>query len=521
MHSHLHQPGRIGVLGRLESAAEQTEFLTLLASTEGKVELLELDFYDADTLPPSIIDALVRRLDGGASLKIIAYRPLLVHGLLRLGLPVLHARGQSPVAPLPPCRALVLAGSAQSLDKILHIVSHLPISQTTVFVAQHVPENQENLLDRLLRTRTDYAVVMPQHMTPVAPATIYVAPPGHHMKVAHGLVYLTRDRPVQFARPSIDVLFKSVADEYRHQVLAVLLCGFGEDGVAGCAALKEVGACVIVENSQECGEASVLPDAARKAGHYDHVIGCAGIASIAAAAVSGPQAAPSGALLDLFLETLRRQYDYDFRGYQRDSLERRIRHLMQQFGLPEFVDFQRAILSHRPLFDRMVAEISVSVTEFFRHPTQFRELRETVFPYLASFPVLKVWSAGCATGEEAYSLAILLDELGLLSRSRLFATDINHYLLSLAANGLFPSTSMELSRNNYQAAGGPQSFDAHVEHCGRYLKIRDHLRKAVLFYRHTLVDEGVFNEFQLIVCRNVLIPDCPLAIFQPMNDRWS
>ncbi len=499
------QPRRIGVLDRLESAAEQAELLALLADAEGDAEPLELDLYDADTLPAPIIEALARLLDGGASLKLVAYRPLLVHGLLRLGLPVRRAGGQSPLAPLPPCRALVLAGSAQSLDKLLHIVGHLPLAETTVFVAQHVREDQTNLLDRLLQARTDYAVVMPQHLTPIAPATVYVAPPGHHLKVAHGLVYLTRDRKVQYARPSIDVLFESVAGEYRDRALGVLLCGFGQDGVAGCAALKEVGAGVIIEDGRECEDARALPDAARKAGRFDHVLGCAAIASVAAAAVAGPQAAPSGALLDLFLEALWRQYDYDFRGYQRDSLERRIRNLMGQFGLPGFVDFQRAVLSQRPLFDRMVAEISVGVTEFFRHPEQFRLLREEIFPYLASFSVLKVWSAGCATGEEAYSLAILLDELGLLARTRLFATDLNHYLLELAASGLFPSAPLGVNRDNYLACGGPRYFDAYVAHGGRYLKVRDDLRKAVLFHRHSLVDEGVFNEFQLIVCRNVLI----------------
>lgn len=497
---------RIGVLGRLESAAERDELLALLAEdAAGIEEPLELDVYDADTLPAPITEALVRLLDRGLALRIFAYRPLLVHCLLRLGLPVRQTAAQAAPTPLEPCRALVLGGSANSLDKILHIVGHLPAGEAAVFVVQHVQEDKTNWLDRLLQARTDYSVEMPQHLTPVTPTTIYVAPPGHHLKVAHGLVYVTRDRKVCHARPSIDVLFESVAGEYRSRALGVLLCGFGEDGVAGCAALKEAGGCVIVEDGDDCGEARILPDAARRAGRFDHVMKCAGIASVVAAAVAGPQATPTGALLDLFLEALWRQYSYDFRGYQRDSLERRIRNMMGQFGLPGFVDFQRAVLSHRPLFDRMVAEISVGVTGFFRHPEQFRLLRENVLPYLSSFSVLKVWSAGCATGEEAYSLAILLDEWGLLSRTRLFATDINHYLLELGASGLFPVDPLAASRADYLASGGPRHFDAYIEHGGRYLKVRDRWREAVLFHRHSLVDEGAFNEFQLIVCRNVMI----------------
>lgn len=500
------QSRRLGILGRLESAAERTELLALLADerASGK-QPLELDVYDADTLPAAISEALVGLVNQGLVLKIVAYRPLLAHCLGRLGLPVRHVANQSSLTPLETCRALVLGGSANSLDKMIHIVAHLPVSEAVVFVVQHVQEDSTNWLDRLLQARTGYSVVMPQHLTPVAPGTIYIAPPGHHLKVAHGLVYVTRDRRIYHARPSIDVLFASVAGEYRNQALGVLLCGFGRDGVDGCAALQDAGGCVIVEDGDDCSEARVLPDAARRAGRFDHVMKCAAIASVAAAAVAGAQAEPNGELLDLFLEALWRQYDYDFRGYQRDSLERRIRNLMSKFGLPRFVDFQRAVLSQRPLLERMVAEISVGVTGFFRHPEQFRRLREQVAPYLASFSVLKVWSAGCATGEEAYSLAILLDEEGLLPRSRIFATDINPYLLELAAGGLFPAASLADSRTDYLASGGPRHFDAYIEHGGSYLKVRERWREAVLFHRHSLVGEGVFNEFQLIVCRNVMI----------------
>ncbi|MFZ1827368.1 MAG: chemotaxis protein CheB [Candidatus Competibacteraceae bacterium] len=501
------QPNRAGVLGRLTSAAEQAELLSLLAAYEAKAngEPFELDVYDAETLPGPLIEALIRLLDRGQRLKIVAYRPLLAHCLMRLGLPVRQIVNTNPLAPLTRCRALVVGGSAQSLDKLLLIVGSLPAGETTVFVAQHVQEDQVSLLDRLLQVRTDYRVVMPQHLAAVETSTIYVAPPGCHLKVAHGLIYLTHDAKVNLARPSIDVLFASVAGEYREQCLGVLLCGYGNDGVAGCAALKEAGACVVVEDGDDCGDARVLPDAACAAGRFDHVMKCAGIASFVAAAIAGPQAAPTGHLLDLFLEALWRQYDYDLRGYQRDSIERRLKNLMGQFGLPGFADFQRAVLSQRPLFERLAAEISVGVSGFFRHPEQFRRLREDVLPYLASFPVLKIWSAGCATGEEAFSLAILLDELGLLPRTRLFATDFNMYYLDLGKSGLFPVADLADSRRDYLASGGPGRFDDYVEHHGRCLKVQERLRQTVLFHRHSLVSEGVFNEFQLIVCRNVMI----------------
>lgn len=500
---------RVVILGRLDSAVQQEELVSLLnAVPEGAPEqeqVLELNFYDADTLPPDIIGAIAERFARAGPLKIVAYRALLAHSLMRLDLPVKqvsnHVQRFSPL----PFRAVALAGSAHSLDKILHIVAHLPLSDAAIFVVQHVMEDQPNLLDQLLKTRTDYVVLMPQNMMPVKGGTIYVAPPGFHMKVAHGYVYLTSDRKIQFARPSVDVLLESLASEYGACVLAALLCGFGRDGVAGCAALRLAGACVLVEDGDECHEARAMPDAARQAHHFDHVLKCAAIASVTAATLAGDDASPCGELLELFLSALVSQYGYDFRGYQRDSLERRIRSLMLHFGLQRFGDFQREVLSDAALFARLCAELSVGVTSFFRHPEQFRLIREEILPYLASFPMIKVWSAGCSTGEEAYSLAVVLEELGLLERSQIFATDINHYLLELANSGLYPAGSLATDRENYLVSGGLRCFDAYLASVGRFLTVLTRLRQRIMFHRHSLADAGVFNEFQLIVCRNVLI----------------
>ncbi|MDP3847446.1 MAG: chemotaxis protein CheB [Pseudomonas sp.] len=499
---------RAVILGHLDTTEERETLKSALQEqlpTASAGSALELTFYDADTLPAEIIETIAQRLDRAGGLKIVAYHALLAHSLMRLDLPVRQVSNQVKRSPRGRCRALALAGSAQSLDKILHIVAQLPLSEMAIFVAQHVQEDQPNLLDQLLKTRTEYAVVMPQHLIPVQPGTLYVAPPGYHMKVAHGLVYLTADRKIQFARPSIDALFESLASEYGDAVLAVLLCGYGQDGVAGCGALRAVGSSVIVEDGDECEPARVMPDAAREAGFYDYVLRSAAITSVAAATVAGATASPSGTLLELFLEALLKQYGYDFRGYQRDSLERRIRNLMVHFDLGSFPEFQSAVLSDAALFERLCAELSVGVTSFFRHPEQFREIREKILPYLASFPIVKLWSAGCSTGEEAYSLAVLLDELGLLERSHLFATDINHYLLELAKSGLFPAGPLASNRSNYLASGGSRGFDSHVASTGRFLKVEERLHQRVMFHRHSLAEEGIFNEFQLIICRNVMI----------------
>lgn len=493
---------RINLLGSLERPEEAAELCELLAAPDAPA--IELACFDADALPAELYEAIAAALDRGVEVKVRAYRPLLAYSLSRLSLPVLGVPPPPPQALLPRCRAVGLAGSANSLETILITVEALPKSDAAIFVAQHVQEGQENLLDRLLKMRTEYQVLMPQSLTAVRPHTLYVAPPGHHMKVAHGLVYLTRDQKISFARPSLDVLFESLAAEYGAEVLVALLCGYGQDGVAGCAAVHAAGGCVLVEDGSECGDARLLPDGARGAGQYDHLLKRRAIASIVAAAVSPRSPTAEGQMLELFLAAFHEHTGYDFRGYQHGTIERRIANQVKSLGFASFFDFQRAALTNSQLSQRLLTELSINVTELFRHPEQFRTLRERIFPYLASFPLIKVWSAGCATGEEAYSLAMLLEELGLLEKSRIFATDINRNLLELAQAGLLPKEALEKSRNNYRDAGGME-FSRHVEDCGRYLKVAPRYRGRVLFHHHAVGQDGVFNEFELIVCRNVMI----------------
>jgi chemotaxis protein methyltransferase CheR len=326
------------------------------------------------------------------------------------------------------------------------------------------------------------------------------------MKVANGLVYLTRDRKEQFARPSINQLFESVAGEYGHRAVAVLLCGYGRDGVDGCQAIRAKEGCVLVQEGDECDAAQGMPEAARLAGAYDYLMDLRGITCFIASLMRGRTAQPDAALLGLFLEAIHSRYGYDFRGYQSGTLERRVDKMIRLMGEGDFFEFQREVLTDPTTFQHFFLEMSINVSGFYRHPEQFRLLREEVLPYLDSFPLIKIWSAGCATGEEAYSLAFLLDELGILDKSYLFATDVNPHVLHQAEAGLFPLACLGESRKNYQQTGGQRGFDEYVESVdGMYLKVLEKYRRRILFHHHSLVHDGVFNEFQLIVCRNVLI----------------
>jgi len=493
----------ISVLGALIDESDQQALLKCCHATALPCEV---NFFDAETLPAKVIEDLAGLLSQKKELKLIAYHRYVVHQLSRLGIAV---KPVSSVNPKPAfskeIRALVMGGSAASLTSILHLVEHMPVCPVSVFIIQHVSEGQKNLLDQLLKVRTDYEVVMPTHLLPIRTETIYIAPPGHQMKVANGLLYLTRDRKVKFARPSLDVLFSSLATEYGGALAGFLFCGFGSDGIEGCAAIRKVGGLVLAQQGDECGQACVLPDGASRQKACDLSLDLVGLTSCMVSLLLRKHEVDQ-LRISLMLSALNSRYGYDFNDYQTGTVSRRISKMMRLNVDDDFFDLQWQLLSDQLAFDLFFLEMSINVSGFFRHPEQFRLLRDEVLPYLDSFPLIKIWSAGCATGEEPYSLAILLKEMGMLEKSYIFATDINGYVLKEAESGLFPGAALQQSRENYIEGGGKFSFDDYLEPCaGSFLKVKPELRKRMLFHQHSLVHDGVFNEFQLIVCRNVLI----------------
>jgi chemotaxis protein methyltransferase CheR len=492
---------KLAVLSPLDTPQDQLQFIKLL--DEDKTTPLEISFYESRTMPESVVHKLAKVLDlQKRSVRIFVYHSFLGFYLSKLQIPYTLIPSKPHNQITHSFKAIALGGSADSLDKIVFLIKHLPVSQTSVFIVQHVMEDKENLLDQLLKIHTDYAVVMPHHMEPVQSSTIYIAPSGFHMKVSNGMVYLTKDRKVNFARPSIDALFISLAYEYGSSLIAALLCGYGQDGVESLSILRQQGAVVIVEKSEEC-EAKMLTDTARQKGQYDYVLGLPEINSFLSSAVSSMETTDEQ--LDYFLEAVFVRYGYDFRRYQRTTIQRRIKRLMASLDCKDFYDFQKEVLTVTEVFERFFLELSINVTEFFRYPEQILYLREKIFPYLNSFPLIKIWSAGCSSGEEAYSLAIVLHELGMLKKAQIFATDINPYVIEEAKNGLFATDTAKNSQGNYRKSGGKSSLDNYFVKHSRFAAIVPHIKERVLCYTHSLVHDGVFNEFQLILCRNVLI----------------
>jgi chemotaxis protein methyltransferase CheR len=205
------------------------------------------------------------------------------------------------------------------------------------------------------------------------------------------------------------------------------------------------------------------------------------------------------------LESIRYTYGYDFTDYAEASVKRRIALFMSHKKMGTFSDFSNVILKEEKAFEEFVQELSVTVTEMFRDPLFYKSLREHVMKRLATYPFIKIWIAGCATGEEVYSIAILLKEANLLDRSIIYATDINQQSLQIAKEGMFPIERMKEYTSNYQKSGGKESFSDYYISKYNSVMFDKSLRKNMVFSSHNLAVDKSFNEFQLILCRNVLI----------------
>jgi chemotaxis protein methyltransferase CheR len=209
--------------------------------------------------------------------------------------------------------------------------------------------------------------------------------------------------------------------------------------------------------------------------------------------------------LDLFLQALKRRHGHDFSQYAPASLTRRVRQLVHDHRC-DSISALTARLLHEPDFVVQVIQgLSVPVSEMFRDPLVFRALREQVLPVLASYPQINIWQAGCAHGQEVYSLAILLEEAGLYERSHIFATDFNPDALQRAREGIYPAKDAQLWSRNYLEAGGSQSLASYYSARYDFIKLHERLRRHITFANHNLVADEVFCEAHLVLCRNVLI----------------
>jgi chemotaxis methyl-accepting protein methylase len=209
--------------------------------------------------------------------------------------------------------------------------------------------------------------------------------------------------------------------------------------------------------------------------------------------------------INLLLEGLYQKYGYDFRGYVRGSLNRRILKRMKAERLPTITALLEKVLHEQGYLERLLNDLSIRMTEMYRNPSFFVAFRNQVVPLLRELPEIRIWHAGCATGEEVYSMAILMEEEGLTEKTRIYATDINEQAINAAKRGAFPLKKMQQYTKNYLKAGGKKAFSEYYTTDHQFAYFHSILSNNLIFDQHNLVSDSSFNEFHVILCRNVMI----------------
>jgi chemotaxis protein methyltransferase CheR len=209
--------------------------------------------------------------------------------------------------------------------------------------------------------------------------------------------------------------------------------------------------------------------------------------------------------LELLLEAIFQFYGYDFRMYRKAHLKRRVENRMILSGISHIPELIHKMLYDENLFKQILLDFSINVTEMFRDPEFYKFIRQSVIPRLRTYPYLKVWHAGCSTGEEVYSMIILFKEEGLLSRTQFYATDFNTLIIQQASEGVFKADKLKEYAENYILSGGKESLTEYFNIAYDRALIDKSLKKNVVFADHNLVMDGVFGEMNMILCRNVLI----------------
>ncbi|HWK21660.1 MAG TPA: protein-glutamate O-methyltransferase CheR [Ureibacillus sp.] len=209
--------------------------------------------------------------------------------------------------------------------------------------------------------------------------------------------------------------------------------------------------------------------------------------------------------IDLLLKAIFRLSGYDFRLYNRSSITRRIHNRMRLSNLSTITQLTNLVIHDRNYLNQILNDFSINVTEMFRNPSFFKTFRNEVIPNLRGYPEIRIWHAGCATGEEVFSMAVLMEEEGLMDKTVIYATDMNEDVLEKAKNGVFPIHKMQAYTKNYQLAGGKESFSKYYKTDRQFAYFHKSLLKNIIFAQHNLVTDQSFNEFHVIICRNVLI----------------
>jgi len=462
----------------------------------------EITFINFKTIPSSLFKGLYKIKD---KLKITTTSKTLWAYLSRLGLQNIYkdfVNNTLPLKKTDKLKAIVIGGSSQSIKKIIPIIEAIPYVNISVFIIMQISTGEEEYLCKILQNLTSYKICIAEHNMKIEKKSIYVVTQNNNMITIDGYIYLENQRKLDYNKISIDITLKSLVYEYKESLIALLLCGYEKNKKSLLEKLKNDNFTIIMESPLECNEAEFSIDNLPISNHMK-ILNLQQIIYHLKSSLSVNINVNDN--IDEFLEDIYKVYNNDFRNYERNSLTRRMELAMNQSQISSFEKYKIAVLNDKKVFARFFRICSVNMTTFFRNPEVFKDIRHKVIPYIKNLSSIRIWCAGCSKGSEPYSIAMLLDEVGLLSKSLIYATDFNENILNEAENGLFAKSEFEEIKDNYRKSGGVNEPKRWINEENDFIEIKDEIRDKILFFKHNLVTDNIINKFNLILCRNVLI----------------
>lgn len=401
---------------------------------------------------------------------------------------------------------VVIGSSAGGIEALSEVVGKLPATfAAPVVIGQHLSPRRGSNLGEILGRRSPLPVRIVSDRERLEPGVVYVIPPDHDVVIRGDSIQVHQDGPG--SHPSIDLLFSSAAEAFEERVIGVVLSGTGSDGAAGARDIKFAGGTVIIENPETAAypgmPQSLAPSVVDVVANKDR------IAELLDLLVAGEFDAPpvsDQAQLVTFLDQIRDHSGIDFSAYKQATIQRRLQRRMIATGQHDITQYIRHVRSAPDERQRLISSFLIKVTDFFRDPELYTHLREQVLPELIADSRrrgvdLRIWSAGCATGEEAYSLAITIADLLAAGEPmpdlRIFATDLDQDAVAFARRGIYPARALQ---------NLPQEMvSRHFVKVGDDFEVGKHLRAMLVFGEHDLGQRAPFPRIDLIFCRNVLI----------------
>ena len=414
-----------------------------------------------------------------------------------------------------------IGASAGGLEALQQFFQNMPANSGLSFVVvQHLSPDYKSLMADILGKHTQMRVLQAENEMQIRPNTVYLIPPKNNMTLRDGRLFLTEFVHGMLNHP-IDIFFTSLAEEQKERAIAVILSGTGSDGTSGIKIVKEHGGLVIVQNP-DSAKFDGMPRSAINTGLADFVLSPDGIVDEILNFSSYPTIIRPQENADLFSDeetfsriyaVLKKNSGIDFTNYKRSTVLRRIERRMvvtHSAGLADYVKFLAANAEEASI---LVKEILIGVTNFFRDPAFFEKLKQNVIynivEHAGEKDPIRVWSAGCSTGEEAYSLAILfretLDELGVQRDIKIFATDVDSRAIEQAGKGVYTESILD--------DVSPERLARFFSKKNELYTISKEIRRMIIFAPHNMLSDPPFGKLDLICCRNVMI------YFQPVLQR--